>query len=104
MTLPRAGINMLPTATPAPANPGMDMATALMQPQGQEPAYGSDEWALQGGGPGALLFRQLVRGWAGNPGNPMAALDPKNAGSIFSAETAPLLRPEFQKAFEKKGK
>ncbi len=37
-----AGIKMIPTASAAPANPGMDMAAALMQPQSAEPAYGTD--------------------------------------------------------------
>lgn len=99
-----AGIKMIPTASAAPANPGMDMAAALMQPQSAEPAYGTDEWALQGGGPGGLMLRQLVQGWAANPGDPMAVLDPENAASFFSPETATLMRPEYQKAFQKKGK
>lgn len=98
------GIGTIPTGASAGANPGMDMATALMQPQSAQPAYGSDEWALQGSGPGGLMMRQLVQGLVANQGDPMAVLDPQNASSFFSPETAPLLRPEYQKAFQKKGR
>lgn len=64
--------------------------------------YGSDAWALQGGGPGALFFRQMMRGMGGK--NPLAFLDPAKAGKMWSDETIGILRPEFQQAYKKAGK
>lgn len=55
-------------------------------PEGGAPAYGSDEWALQTGGPGAMIWRELARGGA------LHALDP-NSG-VFSAMSRQYLKPE----------
>lgn len=64
--------------------------------------YGSDAWALQGGGPGGLFWRQLMRGMSGK--NPLAVLDPAKAGKFWSDETIGILRPEFQQAYAKGNK
>lgn len=86
-------IGMIPTTGPAPANPGMDMAAMLMQPQGEGPAYGSDEWALQTGGQGAGILRELMRGLSSQG---LGALAPENAGSVFSPGSRALLAPAYQ--------
>lgn len=62
--------------------------------------YGSDAWALQGGGPGALFWRQLMRGMTQSK-NPLAVLDPTKANKFWSDETIGILRPEFQEAYAK---
>jgi len=64
--------------------------------------YGTDAWALQGGGPGALFFRELMRGMSGK--NPLSILDPAKAGKFFSDDTIGILRPEFQQGYKKAGK
>ena len=56
--------------------------------------YGSDEWALNSGGPGAMIWRELARGGA------YKALDPTSG--VFSADSMALLGPQFQN--QKKGK
>jgi len=86
-------INFTPTTTPAAAAPGMDMATALMQPQGEAPAYGSDAWAMETGGQGAMILRELMRGLSSEG---LAALAPENAGNVFSPQSRALLAPEYQ--------
>jgi len=59
------------------------------------PAYGSDAWATQTGGPGAMLWRQVMQAMAGG-GNPLAFLDPSKAGKAFSPLTQPFLAPQYQ--------
>lgn len=62
--------------------------------------YGTDAWALQGGGPGALFFRQIMRGMTGSK-NPMSVFDPAKAGKYWTDETIGILRPEFQQGYKK---
>ena len=63
--------------------------------QGAPPAYGSDAWALQTGGPGALIWREMMRAMASNKGgHPLGFMDPKVGA--FSPELAALLGPRFQ--------
>lgn len=63
--------------------------------QGGEPAYGSDEWALKYGGPGALFWRELYRGFKAHPDDPVMALAP--GSNTFSGLTAGLLDPRYRK-------
>lgn len=56
---------------------------------GGPPAYGSDAWALQTGGPGAMIFREMARGGV------YRALDPKT--KTFSPWLRQYLGPQFQK-------
>jgi len=72
---------------------------AAMGQGGGPPEYGSDAWALQGGGPGALFFRQLMQGLSGK--NPMNVFDPAKAGKFFTNDTIGILRPEFQQGYKK---
>jgi len=85
------GQGMAPQASPSPY--------MAMGQGGGPPEYGSDAWALQGGGPGALFFRQIMQGMGGK--NPLAFLDPAKAGKFWSDETIGILRPEFQQGFKK---
>lgn len=84
--------------SPGQPSPMMQMGGGMGDPS----QYGSDAWALQGGGPGALFWRQLMRGMSGK--NPLAVLDPAKAGKYWSPETIGILRPEFQQAFKKANK
>ncbi len=84
--------------TPGQQGPGWMAAGGMGDPN----QYGSDAWALQGGGPGALFFRQLMRGMSGK--NPLNVLDPAKAGKYWSDETIGILRPDFQKAYAKGNK
>ena len=70
-----------------------------MPAQGEAPAYGSDQWALQTGGPGAMIWRELMRGLSQHG---IGALAPNMAGKVFSDEYRALLAPEYQK--QAKGK
>lgn len=93
------------------------MTTARMAGQGQspvmagmasqmnygQPEYGSDEWALQYGGPGALFFRQMARGMSQSD-NPLDILDPGKAHKMWSPETIGILGDRFQDAYKKKAK
>ena len=89
-------------AAPAQAMPSQPSPYMAMGQGGGPPAYGSDAWALQGGGPSALFFRQIMRGMGGK--NPLAFLDPAKAGKFWSDETIGILRPEFQAGYKKAGK
>lgn len=77
-----------PQPGPSPMMMGMGGA-----PQGGPPAYGSDEWALTTGGPGAMIFREMARSMAGEK-NPLAFLDPKT--KAFSPWLRQYLGPQFQ--------
>ena len=66
-----------------------------MPAQGETPAYGSDQWALQTGGPGAMIWRELMRGLSTKG---LGALAPENAGKVFSPEFRALLAPEYHKS------
>jgi hypothetical protein len=61
---------------------------------GGPPAVGSDEWALTTGGPGAMVWRELMRGLQSQG---IGALAPGNAGKVFSPEFRALLGPAYQK-------
>jgi len=67
-------------------------------PAGGQPAYGSDAWATQTGGPGAMLFREMARGMSGSE-NPLAILDPSQAGAFFSPLTIGGLAPQYQAGY-----
>lgn len=71
-----------------------------MQPgvSGAPPAYGSDQWATQTGGPGAMLWREIVRGMS-NSKNPLAILDPNRAAEFFSPLTIGGLAPQYQAGY-----
>ena len=94
-------------------NPIRQIATPFGQPGQPAPMMGAmgqgggqpsaDEWALQGGGPGALLWRQIIQGMS-RADDPRAVLDPKKAGNFYTADTIGLLDPRFQQAFAKKAK
>lgn len=58
----------------------------------QGPAYGSDEWALNTGGPGAMVARELMRGLASGD---LSALDPKSG--FFSGISREALGPPYSK-------
>jgi len=62
------------------------------------PAYGSDQWATQTGGPGAQLWREIVRGMSSSK-NPLAILDPNRAGDFFSPLTIGGLAPQYQAGY-----
>jgi hypothetical protein len=93
-------------------NPIRQIATPFGQPGQPAPMMGAmgqgggggqpsaDEWALQGGGPGALLWRQIIQGMS-RADNPLSIFDPKKANKNFTAETVGLLDPRFQAAFAK---
>jgi hypothetical protein len=68
-------------------------ASPFAMPSGP-PAYGSDQWALATGGPGAMLMRELMRGFSQYG---LGALAPSMAGKVFSDEYRALLAPEYQK-------
>lgn len=77
----------------------MQASPFAMPAEAGPPAYGSDAWALQTGGPGALLFREMARSMSGAK-HPLAFLDSRTGA--FSPELLPYLGPQFQPA--KKGK
>lgn len=83
-------------------SPGQPSSMVQMGGMGGPSQYGSDAWALQGGGPGALFWRQLMRGMTGK--NPLNVLDPAKAEKYWSPETIGILRPEFQQAYKKANK
>lgn len=72
-----------------PIGPGWLAAGAGGMAGGGPPAYGSDEWALQTGGPGAMIFREMARGGV------YQALDPQS--KTFSPWLRQYLGPQFQK-------
>lgn len=79
---------------------GMDPAMAMSggmgapQPAGP-PGYGSDEWAMQGG-PGAMIWRELAQAGVYN------AIDPKNAGEVFSPASRAILGGDYAKKMKRK--
>lgn len=81
-----------------PGQPGTGVSPFMgmggMGQGGGPPAYGSDEWALTTGGPGAMMWRELIRGLQSQG---LGALAPGNAGKVFSPEYRALLGPEYQK-------
>jgi hypothetical protein len=85
----------VPQGQPMQAMPPQ-VSPFAMAGQGGPPAYGSDEWAMQTGGPGAMIWREIMRAMAGG-GHPLAFLDPSKAGKFFSDETRALLAPKYQK-------
>ena len=85
--------------SPGQPSPMMQMGGGMGDPN----QYGSDAWALQGGGPGGLFWRQLMRGMTQSK-NPLAILDPAKANKFWSDETIGILRPEFQRAYAKGNK
>lgn len=91
-----------PAGQPMAQQAGAPSPYMAMGQGGGPPAYGSDAWALQGGGPSALFFRQIMRGMGGK--NPLAFLDPAKASKFFTNDTIGILRPEFQQGFKKGNK
>jgi hypothetical protein len=87
------------TSTGGTPAQGSGWLQAGMQPMGQggQPAYGSDEWAMQTGGPGAMIWREMARYMADdkNKKAPLGFLDPKEGA--FSQEWLQYLGPQFQK-------
>lgn len=79
------------------AQPMQAQASPLMMMGGQggAPQYGSDEWAMATGGPGAMIWRELARYMSGHGKAPLGFLDPKE--KAFSPELRALLGPQFQK-------
>jgi hypothetical protein len=90
---PRQG--QWPTPQPLPGPGWMQMQPGV---SGAQPAYGSDQWATQTGGPGAMLFREMARGMSGSE-NPLAILDPSQAGAFFSPLTIGGLAPQYQAGY-----
>lgn len=79
-----------------PQGPGwLAMGGGMMGQGGQGPAYGSDEWATQTGGPGAMIWREMVRYMADNKKAPLGFLDPNE--KAFSPWLRQYLGPQFQK-------
>lgn len=67
---------------------------AMQQQQAPAPAqYGSDQWAMQTGGPGAALWRELMRAMSTQG---VGALAPANAGDQFSQFTRQYLAPQYR--------
>ena len=64
-------------------------------PQGQAAPYGSDAWATNTGGPGAMIWREMMRYMANNGKAPLGFLDPKE--KAFSPEFLQYLGPQFQR-------
>ena len=91
-----------PAGQPMAQQAGAPSPYMAMGQGGGPPAYGSDAWALQGGGPGALFFRELMRGMSSK--NPMNVFDPAKASKFFTNDTIGILRPEFQAGYKKAGK
>jgi len=67
---------------------------AQQQQQGQAPAYGTDPWAARMGGPGALMWRELLRAMSTQG---IGAMAPGNAGDTFSPFVRQFLAPQYQK-------
>lgn len=77
-----------------PIGPGWMAAGAGGAPGGGPPAYGSDEWALQTGGPGAMIFREMARSMTSEK-NPLAFMVPET--KAFSPWLRQYLGPQFRK-------
>ncbi len=73
----------------------MQASPFAMPAEAGPPAYGSDAWAAQKGGPGAMIWREMARAMSGGKGGPLGFLDPKT--KAFSPELRALLGPQFQK-------
>lgn len=69
--------------------------------QGVPPAYGSDEWALQTGGPGAMIMREVARAMTSGK-NPLEFLIPSKAGKFFSPASRSILGGEYAAGGKKK--
>ena len=86
----------MPITSSTTGQPGGILGLLAMQQQ-QAPApaqYGSDQWAMQTGGPGAALWRELMRAMSTQG---VGALAPNNAGQTFSPDIRALLAPAYQK-------
>ena len=84
-------VRMPPQSQPIP----IEASPFAMMGQGGPPAVGSDSWAMQTGGPGAMIMRELMRGLSQHG---IGALAPNMAGKVFSDEYRALLAPEYQKS------
>jgi hypothetical protein len=76
---------------------GSPQPSPFMMAGGQSgpPPYGSDEWATQTGGPGAMIWREMIRYMADNKKAPLGFLDPNE--KAFSPWLRQYLGPQFQK-------
>lgn len=80
-----------------PQQQAAPMGYGMMQAGGGESGgYGSDEWALQTGGPGAMLWREIIRGLQSGK-HPMSILDPKKGSKNFSPMSLSILGGDYAK-------
>lgn len=79
-----------------PQQQAAPMGYGMMQGGNNGGGYGSDEWALQTGGPGAMIWRELMRGIMQSK-NPMSILDPKKGDRFFSPDSLSILGGDYVK-------